>query len=257
MITCTTCGWENPDGVGACEGCGAALPGGRVAPDGRPQPGPVSDTAPPTGGARPGPPAHPAAPLHPYPAAPPHPYPYPAAPPPHGPTASSPPVPARPPPSVPRRSIPVRVAPTPIRQVVRETPLRPDHVSLPGPAEQVCPRCGRRLPAERRFCACGADLARRRLTDEPVRVTGAGPWWSEWVANRRFRRAQRAVGAGPVGYDARTSPRTWLVRFVLILLVLLALATQVGPWGGALRRDVAGRVERVVAEGAGAGRSTW
>jgi hypothetical protein len=117
---------------------------------------------------------------------------------------------------------------------------------LPGPGEQICRRCGRTLPAEHRFCACGADLVRRPVDDAP-RPGPAPSWWSEWTSHRRFRRAQHTAGGGPVRYDAPVSSRTRLVRLLMILLVLAALASQLGPWGGTLRQEVAARVDRVVA----------
>jgi hypothetical protein len=116
-------------------------------------------------------------------------------------------------------------------------------VALPGPAEQLCRRCGRALPAERRFCVCGADLVRRPV-DETTRLGRTPSWWAEWAAHRRFRTTQRTAGGAP--YDAPASARTRLVRLVTILLVLLALASQLGPWGTALRREVSVRVDRVV-----------
>ena len=47
-------------------------------------------------------------------------------------------------------------------------------------------------------------------------------------------------------YDAPTAPRTRLVRLLLILLAVAVLASQIGPWGSALRHEVAARVDRVV-----------
>jgi hypothetical protein len=152
---------------------------------------------------------------------------------------------------VPQRSIPVRVAPTPIRHVGNATVAAPGPGTGPsawsGPAEQFCPRCGRSLPAGRRFCTCGADLA-HRSADEPARVPAAPSWVAEWSAHRRFRSAQRAVvGGAPVRYDAPLSPRTRLVRLLLVLLALTVLVSQLGSWGSALRHEVAERVDRVVA----------
>ena len=53
----------------------------------------------------------------------------------------------------------------------------------------------------------------------------------------------------PVHFDSPISLRTRLVRPLLILLVLAALASQLGPWGGALRQEVATRIDQVAAEG--------
>jgi hypothetical protein len=132
-------------------------------------------------------------------------------------------------------------------------PRRPARRTPVGPAEQFCPHCGRSLPAGRRFCTCGADLA-HRPADEPVRVPAAPSWLAEWSANRRFHSAQRAaVGGAPVRYDAPTSARTRLVRLLLVLLALAVLASQLGPWGSALRHEVGARVDRVVASPAAPG----
>jgi hypothetical protein len=130
---------------------------------------------------------------------------------------------------VPRRTIPVRIAPTPAREI-RPVGAVPLHAvaraptTLPGSNEQICRRCGRALPVERRFCACGAALA-RRPADEVSQPVRAASWWSEWSAHRRFRGAQRlAAGGAPVSYDAPVSARTRLVRLVVILIVVAALA---------------------------------
>jgi hypothetical protein len=151
---------------------------------------------------------------------------------------------------VPRRSIPVRVAPTPIRHIGHAAVPAPGPGVGPsawsGPAEQFCPRCGRSLPAGRRFCTCGADLV-RRPGEEPVRIPAAPSWFAERSAHRRFRSAQRAAAGGaPVPYDAPAAPRTRLVRLLLILLAVAVLASQLGPWGSALRQEVAARVDRAV-----------
>jgi hypothetical protein len=151
---------------------------------------------------------------------------------------------------VPQRSIPVRVAPTPIRHIGNAAVAAPGPGTGPsawsGPAEQFCPRCGRSLPAGRRFCTCGADLV-HRPGEEAVRVPAAPSWFAEWSAHRRFRSAQRAaVGGAPVQYDAPTAPRTRLVRLLMILLAVAVLASQIGPWGNDLRHEVAARVDRVV-----------
>jgi hypothetical protein len=49
-----------------------------------------------------------------------------------------------------------------------------------------------------------------------------------------------------VQYDAPTAPRTRLVRLLLILVAVAVLASQLGPWGSALRHEVAARVDRAV-----------
>jgi hypothetical protein len=56
-----------------------------------------------------------------------------------------------------------------------------------------------------------------------------------------------------VRYDAPTSARTRLVRLLLVLLALAVLASQLGPWGSALRHEVGARVDRVVASPAAPG----
>ena len=48
-------------------------------------------------------------------------------------------------------------------------------------------------------------------------------------------------------YDAPLTPRTRLVRLLLVLLALAVLVSQLGSWGSTLRHEVAERVDRVVA----------
>jgi hypothetical protein len=43
------------------------------------------------------------------------------------------------------------------------------------------------------------------------------------------------------------------VRLLLVLLALALLASQLGPWGSALRHEVGARVDRVVASPAAPG----
>lgn len=259
MTTCPACGWENAEGAGRCEGCGAApsVAHGRglgplhsIAEPPMPTAAPVRTT-----GVDPASPRYPVAPEPPAwePVIPQHSVqPLPGPPPVRAPGPPPARVPTSQQPSVPRRSIPVRVAPAPTRQVHRASAAQPRHatggVTWPGPTEQLCPRCGRLLPAERRFCACGADLVRRPVDAAPG-PEQAPSWWSEWTSYCRFRRAQRIAGGGPVHFDSPISLRTRLVRLLLILLVLAALASQLGPWGGALRQEVATRIDQVMAEG--------
>ena len=229
MIICPACGWENEDGAGRCEGCGATVAAATGRTHGH---GQVA-----------GPPPVPA---HPTPAPPPPPVSPPAV---YGSGPQPAPGTAGRQPSVPRRSIPVRIAPTPVRSThpmgAAPRPV-PGGVTLPGPAEQLCRRCGRSLPGERRFCACGADLVRRHVDAVPG-PQRAPSWWSEWTSHRGFRRAQRSTGGGPARFDSAVSLRTTLVRLLMILLLLAALASQLGPWGGALRQEVAARIDRVMA----------
>jgi hypothetical protein len=247
VITCPACGWENADGVAACDGCRSPLAG--------PGAGPQQAPSAPAGEAFVAP-QRPAAPQGP-PPLPQGPPPDPPGPVPSGLRAARTVGAPAAPPSVPRRSIPVRVAPTPTRQAGHRAVPAPGPgagpLTWPGPAEQLCRLCGRSLPAGRRFCTCGADLV-HRPGDEPARVPAAPSWLAEWSAHCRFRSAQRAaVGGAPVRYDAPLSPRTRLVRLLLVLLALAVLASQFGPWGNAVRHEVAARVDRVVAAPSAAG----
>ena len=63
---------------------------------------------------------------------------------------------------------------------------------------------------------------------------------AEWSGNRAFRRSMRvaAGGAAPT-YDAPVSARVQLVRFLLLLLLVGALVSQIGPWGTQFRRVIA------------------
>jgi hypothetical protein len=94
------------------------------------------------------------------------------------------------------------------------------------------------VPGDRRFCVCGAALARpgKATKDKPPEALSM---LAEWSGNRAFRRSMRAAagGAAPT-YDVGVSARVQLVRLLLILLLVGAVVSQIGPWGTQFRRAI-------------------
>jgi hypothetical protein len=261
VTTCPTCNWENDAGAGTCAGCGAELGGG---PPAVPRPRPPAE-------ARPAPEEAPPEPGTPQPRTP---GPVPISP---G-SRPSPRVvevargaprpvdPARPPraapavPDLPRRapapvrSIPVVVAPAGERPAVRrrsgsgvEDPVSPVDTApppvLPGPGSQLCPSCGSSVPANRRFCRCGARLPMASKTRSEPTIDA--------VAMRKsaFRRAQRLANGGRrPHYSVPLSWRTRFARAFAALVVLGAVGSQVPPWGDDVRSWLDTRVHEVVAD---------
>jgi hypothetical protein len=109
----------------------------------------------------------------------------------------------------------------------------------------ACRECGRPVPASRRFCACGATVVRPDAgrSDLPPR---APSMIAEWAGHRSFRRSMRVASGGMApAFDGPTAARVVVTRVVVVLLVLGAVGSQVGPWGTEFRRVVAERVDAV------------
>ena len=125
----------------------------------------------------------------------------------------------------------------------------PPRAPSPGPSgvgTARCASCGYLTGAERRFCRCGATLvARKQVTvAEPDRVTV--PWYRRLGelsgGGRDFRRAMRAANGGArVVYNLSWSVHTGLFRLSLLLAALGIGVSQLGPWGGNLRGELAAR----------------
>lgn len=158
------------------------------------------------------------------------------------------------------REIPVVVAPAASRASVRfrdeDVGLDPGRpLTAPAPAAagtgtgtgsgsrtSLCPSCGAVVDAGRRFCRCGARLPAAEVHRADAGV-GAAQGWS----TAAFRRAQRAANGGRrVRYDAPLSARTYLVRALLVVLLVLAVGSQAPPWGADLRHWVETRVEQAL-----------
>ncbi|MGI9001529.1 MAG: hypothetical protein ACR2GH_07660 [Pseudonocardia sp.] len=227
MNVCWNCAWENEVDAEHCAGCRAYIGGEGAQGDPAPAPSPLPPT--------------PAPPV---------------------PASSAPPVPPLPPstdsrpgrsaPEVPRRSIPVRVAPVvraPPHPIVIAAPAQdaaPRPADLPAAGEMFCRSCRRPVPGDRHFCRCGSSV-RPPPAEPSLGSPQLAPWWSELAARRRFGQALRAANGGSAaGYDVALSVRTQLVRLILVVLLVAAVGSQLGPWGSGLRREISERIGQLL-----------
>ncbi|OLT14851.1 hypothetical protein BJF78_17650 [Pseudonocardia sp. CNS-139] len=123
---------------------------------------------------------------------------------------------------------------------------RPDPpVSVPAFAP-VPPAAGRRrelaVPRLRRADRGGPAVLPVRRPPPSGPETRTGPRMGAGA----FRRAQRAANGGaPVEFDAGPAWQVVAFRVVLVVLALVLVASQVGPWGPEVRALVAGWVTSV------------
>jgi hypothetical protein len=114
-----------------------------------------------------------------------------------------------------------------------------------------CQVCGHPVGADRRFCRCGASLIPRAAAAAGAPAPRRLPWYrriGDLVGGGRdFRRSMRGANRGlRATYNVGMSIRAQFVRVSVLLGTVGIGLSQLGPWGGDVRSQLRGRIDRLL-----------
>jgi hypothetical protein len=119
------------------------------------------------------------------------------------------------------------------------------------PGQVRCRTCGTPVGEDRRFCRCGAILHSRAQNQQIETPHARLPWYRRlgemFGGGRDFRRSMRSANRGlRVVYDAGLGARAQVFRATMYLGFLGIGASQFGPWGGNLRTQAFGQIDKLL-----------